>query len=136
MSLCPFIFKDQESSSYGKDSSGPGAYSPARNSFDAISIESSKLAEFLKKYGTWLAHRFLSSKVDRIKLAQNPNLTEEQIQIVLNDPSPIVRLELAWNTSVSQDILRKLIRDKDRTVSTVARRRLIKTTGEVEIPLL
>ncbi|MCA9819179.1 MAG: hypothetical protein KC652_29030, partial [Cyanobacteria bacterium HKST-UBA01] len=55
--------------------------------------------------------------------------------IVLNDRNPIVRLELAWNTSVSRETLQKLIRDPDPTVAAVARRRLIKSTDEaLKIP--
>lgn len=133
MSLCPFIFKDPESTSYGNDSSARPIFGDSQNVFDSISIGFGKASGYTKKLLNRMSHRFFVSKLDRVKLAQKPNLSDEQVEIILKDPSPIVRLELAWNTTVSHEILRLLIRDKDPTVSNVARRRLIKTTNEIEI---
>ena len=76
------------------------------------------------------------NKENKILLAQKSNLSKQEIQAILNDSNPTVRLELAWNKSIDQETLRKLIRDSDRTVSAVARRRLIKVTDELAVPEL
>lgn len=63
-----------------------------------------------------------------MKLAQKKNLTREEALRIVNDPDPAVRRELAWNKSTSEEILFSLLKDSDRQVVAVARRRYIKTT--------
>lgn len=137
MSLCPIIFKDTENEpnySKGLSSSGRLSDSAGKVSMDSISRVLTRIFQFLKdKCYAFLKIAQISGE-NKILLAQKQNLTEEEVTAILNDSNPTIRLELAWNKSISQQTLRRLIRDQDRTVSAVARRRLIKATDEMAIP--
>jgi hypothetical protein len=59
----------------------------------------------------------------RMKDARTGTLSEEEIEILLKDPNPLVRMELVHNDTISGDILERLKHDPDVTVSTIARRK-------------
>lgn len=61
---------------------------------------------------------------DRMKLAQSPAITNLEITVLLEDPNPLVRMELAWNDSIDETALIKLLRDRNSSVSNIARVRL------------
>lgn len=61
---------------------------------------------------------------DRMKLAQSPGITDLEMTILLQDPNPLVRMELAWNDSVDELTLVKLLKDRNSSVSNIARVRL------------
>ena len=135
MSLCPIIFKDEQSVSTNDRPGYPGHGSGSGR------VSMSFVTENLKRLGVYMRERLNQAytmvsrkKRDRMLVAQQRDLSPEQIQSLINDPSPLVRMELAWNKSLSPDVLRKLIRDPDHTVSTIARRRLIKATDEFAVP--
>jgi len=60
---------------------------------------------------------------ERMKQARTKQLTESELEALLNDPSPLVRVELVHNDTISGDALEILKRDPDVTVSTIARRK-------------
>ncbi len=59
----------------------------------------------------------------RMKNARTARLTQLQTEQLLRDPSPLVRIELVFNDTISGETLERLKRDPDFTVSTVARRK-------------
>lgn len=80
-----------------------------------------------------LANKFKKKVADRtmpleqkMKEARTATLTDEQARVFLNDPNPMVRLELVFNDTISGDILDFLKSDEDYTVSSAARQRSIK----------
>lgn len=60
---------------------------------------------------------------ERMADARKPNLTMEEVETLLNDSSPLVRMELVHNSTISGDTLERLKSDPDVTVSTIARRK-------------
>ena len=135
MRIGPVMYK-----SAGDDfaSSGGGAkdsYSVGEIAREAASRSISFITATLDRVLNRVRFFFSGMTADKVKLAQKFGLSEEETLIVLNDRNPIVRLELAWNASISRETLQKLIRDPDPTVAAVARRRLIKSTDEeLKIP--
>lgn len=135
MRICPVMYKsagDDFASREGGEKAGYSVGDIVREAASrSVNIIRSTFDRVLNS-----ARFFLSGMTaDKVKLAQKWGLSEEETLIVLNDRNPIVRLELAWNTSVSRETLQKLIRDPDPTVAAVARRRLIKSTDEaLKIP--
>ena len=132
MSLCPIIFKDEQSHS-SDDRPGLVSYCTEKISLSFVFELFSRVGNFIQEHLSLVATVICRKTRDRVEMAQRLDLTPAQIKCFINDPSPLVRMELAWNRSISQEVLRKLIRDPDHTVSSVARRRLIKSTDEITI---
>ena len=57
-------------------------------------------------------------------LAQSNHISSEEVEILLSDPNPLVRIELAWNEVITEEALVKLIRDRNSSVSNIAKSRL------------
>lgn len=62
---------------------------------------------------------------ERMRDARNKALSDEEVEVLLNDPNPMVRLELVHNDTISGEVLERLKHDPDVTVSTIARRKQI-----------
>ncbi|MBX9691144.1 MAG: hypothetical protein K2Z81_02100 [Cyanobacteria bacterium] len=65
----------------------------------------------------------------RIELARSDQVSPRDLLELVQDPNPLVRMEVAWNRSATYSILLRLRHDKDATVANVARRRLMSITG-------
>ena len=62
---------------------------------------------------------------ERLHDARNAVLSDDEVEVLLNDPNPMVRLELVHNDTISGEVLERLKHDPDVTVSTIARRKQI-----------
>lgn len=133
MKVCPVIYKEQNENLQGN---GSGiSYSPVEVACESGRRVVSVLGKAVNEAVLRVRLIVNNLTTDRVKLAQKRNPTKQEILILMSDRNPLVRLELAWNRTVSTETLRSLIRDPDRTVSAVARRRLIKATDEeLKIP--
>ncbi|MCA9803680.1 MAG: hypothetical protein KC777_17030 [Cyanobacteria bacterium HKST-UBA02] len=60
----------------------------------------------------------------RLQDAQSHAMSRQEIEELLADPNPLVRMELAWNDSVPVRVLQILEKDDEPVVSEVARLRL------------
>ncbi len=120
---CPFMVRPPEDERKRRK---PGE--PERPPFFQL------LAEFIRQRSTalWAAVKskftkevqlHTASLEVRMKNARTSRLTASETEDLLRDPSPLVRLELVYNDTISGDTLERLKRDPDFTVSTVARRR-------------
>ena len=78
--------------------------------------------------GTALKRRFRSLPA-RMEVARDEATSVRELLDLVHDPSPLVRMEIAWNRSSTYSILNILRNDKDSDVATVARRRLMALTG-------
>lgn len=65
----------------------------------------------------------------RLQLAKSPKLTEAQLEHLIADPSPMVRLELVHNATITGEILELLKTDKDGTVADSARKKQMQLLG-------
>ncbi|MBZ0186802.1 MAG: hypothetical protein K8F91_11190 [Candidatus Obscuribacterales bacterium] len=63
----------------------------------------------------------------RIQEARRQYLRPEKIEELMQDPNPLVRMELAWNQTISKRVLLRLRKDEDSLVSEVAKIRLERT---------
>lgn len=61
---------------------------------------------------------------DRMNMAQNLKITREEMELLLVDRNPLVRIELAWNESVPEALLIQLVKDRNSAVSKIAKLRL------------
>lgn len=69
-----------------------------------------------------LDHRTAPLEV-RMNEARTSKLTQSEIELLLKDPSPLVRMELVHNDTISGEVLERLKHDPDATVSMIARRK-------------
>lgn len=130
MRVVPYMFKDNEQFGSGRKE---GSYSISEIFAELVRRCLDRIVALAKS----VVRLFSCFRTDTVKLAQKSFLSEEEVMRVLNDGNPLARLELAWNNTVSRETLSHLLRDPDRTVSAVARRRLIKVTDEeLKIPQL
>lgn len=60
----------------------------------------------------------------RLQEAQGQVMSSQELEELLADPNPLVRMELAWNESVPVHVLRILEQDEEPVVCEVARLRL------------
>lgn len=60
----------------------------------------------------------------RLQEAQGQAMSSQELEELLADPNPLVRMELAWNESVPVRVLRILEQDEEPVVCEVARLRL------------
>ncbi|MDZ4833203.1 MAG: hypothetical protein SGJ27_05315 [Candidatus Melainabacteria bacterium] len=65
----------------------------------------------------------------RVLLAKSPQITPKEIEHLLNDASPMVRLELVHNATMNGEILKLLKTDSDGSVADAARRRQMELLG-------
>ncbi len=65
----------------------------------------------------------------RLQLAKSPNLTEAQLEHLIADPSPMVRLELVHNATITGEVLELLKTDEDGTVADSARKKQMQLLG-------
>ena len=61
---------------------------------------------------------------DRMNLAQNQSISREEMELLSKDPNPLVRIELAWNESIPEGVLIQLLKDRNSSVSNIAKVRL------------
>lgn len=61
---------------------------------------------------------------DRMVIAQSNHISSEEVELLLTDPNPLVRIELAWNEVIPEEVLIKLIKDRNSSVSNIAKSRL------------
>ena len=62
--------------------------------------------------------------IDRMNMAQSFKLSSEEAELLLSDPNPLVRIELAWNEVITEEILIRLLKDRNSSVSSIAKIRL------------
>ncbi len=65
----------------------------------------------------------------RLQLAKSAQLTESELEHLLADPNPMVRLELVHNATITGETLELLKSDADGTVADNARRRQMQLLG-------
>lgn len=65
----------------------------------------------------------------RLALAKSAQITETELEHLLKDPSPMVRLELVHNATITGEILEILKSDEDGTVADNARRKQMQLLG-------
>ncbi len=65
----------------------------------------------------------------RLQLAKSPKLTETEIEHLIADPSPVVRLELVHNATINGATLELLKTDKDSNVADTARKKQMQLLG-------
>ncbi len=123
MRICPVIFKEPDDFNSGRKGE---SYSLLEVISELCRRTYEGASGIVKPLGSLLG----GVLTDRVKLAQKRFPSEEEVMMILRDRNPLARLELAWNNTISRETLRLLMRDPDRTVSAVARRRLIKATDE------
>ncbi len=129
MTWCPpFMVRPPEDSRPKRDKKGDDVPSPSEVMKSVwqstkLSIASAGQSTFqlLKKK----VETGTMSMEERMQDARTSRLTEERASELLSDPNPLIRLELAFNDTISGEILEQLKHDPDVTVSTVARRRLM-----------
>ncbi|MGD9685040.1 MAG: hypothetical protein AB7W16_28060 [Candidatus Obscuribacterales bacterium] len=118
--------------------SGPGKEKNSRPSAprpSLMSVIAALLSPFFRKAGNSvekmagrgqdIAQTWLTPLPERLSAARSDSLDPRLLDRLVHDPEAVVRLELAWNENVPEDVLYKLRHDADATVSGVARRRLI-----------
>lgn len=62
---------------------------------------------------------------EKVKLVQNSTTSPEVLESLSKDSDYWIRLNVAWNPNTSQEVLTKLVNDRNEEVSEMAKEKLL-----------
>ncbi len=136
MWCCPFVYRPPESLEKSRSALIRSGKKSQRSKVMRSRLSASSLSHAASKiYRTTFARlRAVAlfktrSLPKRMEMARSEDVSTRDLLELVQDPNPMVRMEVAWNRSATYSILLRLRQDKDTTVANVARRRLMAITG-------
>lgn len=125
---CSFIYRPPEEMrerKYKRSDLGFRRPSPLRVVASSLYRKVGSVCAKLIEMGRNFGQAMFTPLPERLRVARSEDLDQNEVDRLIRDPSALVRLELAWNGTVSDAVLVKLRHDRNYNVANVARRRLI-----------